>query len=330
MGLDIANIFSESWFGTQHKTKDLVSLENNIDSNLRKKVYQKLEELDVVKLTKREKTGSGFVETPLTPEEIEKAEEVRTVRLSDIKAFLEKFDGKVLEAVDFLIDFDKKKDVKGEWNQNTRNTGELAVYHPLTVLKILVEEFNFDSKDKGFVKLFVASVLHDTYEDKREGKGQIFWKDSGNFLKEIKSRFKGEVNVLLGGLTKFKENGIVGDTQTYDNVMEVALIHPGILKIKLADRLHNWRTIDGMILPKKAEAVRETLEFFRPIAVRLGMTKVVAEFDENIEKVRQEVAEYNKTKRTEDPTIEINEKNMYDITPWFVQLGKIDIAQVTK
>lgn len=192
------------------------------------------------------------------------ASDAEDERLSEKIKFLEEMNIKVIEAFDFLLDFDKRRDDNGKFTQNTRKSGEIYAYHPLEVLRILVDEFNFDNRDERFTDLFIATILHDAYEDELEGKGRQFWmKKDKKLLHIIKSKFKSDGILLrLDGVSKFKKDGVVYDQKTYDNVMQAALVYPDILKLKLADRLHNWRTIGSMSLRKKLESARETKEFF--------------------------------------------------------------------
>lgn len=247
-------------------------------------------------------------------------------RLNEKIKFLEEMNIKVIEAFDFLLDFDKKLDDKtGMYVQNTRRSGEIYAYHPLEVLRILVNEFNFDNKDERFTDLFVATILHDAYEDELEGKGKQFWmKKDKKLLHVIKSKFKSDGILLrLDGVSKFKKDGIVYDQKTYDNVMQAALVYPDILKLKLADRLHNWRTIDSMSLRKKLDSARETKEFFLPIAERLGMSAVVDEFNKHIGNVLLEAENYN---LEHVDKLVPNFENLYDISPWWSQIGKMEVS----
>jgi (p)ppGpp synthase/HD superfamily hydrolase len=251
--------------------------------------------------------------------EIVSAKENSFKRVEDTKRLLSQMDIKVLEAVDFLIEFDKNnKD--GEWKQNTRRSGEMSIYHPLTVLSILVNEFGFNKQDPNFTDLYIASILHDVYEDEMEGKGRRFWKNGSRLaINEIKNKFGDKVSEMVDGLSKFKENGKVNDKATYESLLTLALVHPGLLKIKLADRLHNWRTIRSMELPKKIESVKETQEFFMPIAIKVGMAKVVAEFDDCIVKVKSEVVAYNK--ENADRSLQMLTPGDFNIDIWLKQVG---------
>jgi hypothetical protein len=238
-------------------------------------------------------------------------------RVKDSEILLSQMDIKVLEAVDFLIEFDKIN-IGGELKRHVRDSGEMYIYHSLNVLNILVSEFGFNKQDPSFTDFYIATVLHDTYEDEMEGKGYRFW-GKESVLKVIKDRFGTRVGEMVYGVSKYKEGGKVDDTATYENVLRIALVYPEILKLRLADRLHNWRTIEAMKLPKKIESVKETQEFFRPIAVKLGMIKVVEEFDDCIAKVKSEVDAYNK--ENADRSLQMLIPGDFNINFWLDQIG---------
>ena len=244
--------------------------------------------------------------------------------------FLERFNKSVLDAFVFLLDFDKKLDREtGEYVQNTRRSGEIYAYHALEVLRIIVDEFGFDCKNEKFTDLFVATILHDTYEDELEGKGRYFWKkEDMKLLHMIKSKFKSDGLLLrLDGVSKHKEHGTVNDQETYNSVMRAALVYPDVLKLKLADRLHNWRTIDSMPLTKKLESVRETREFFLPVAEHLGMSKVVDDFNSYIDIVLEELVTYNSQ---HDNKLVADFENMYDISPWWPRMTEANDSYPAK
>ena len=151
-----------------------------------------------------------------------------------------------------------------------RKTGEPYIIHPLAVKKIL-EEWNMDEDT------IIAGILHDTVED------------TPLTLKEIEEQFGKDVAFLVNGVTKLsKARSGMKDLdeylpQTGDNLLKL-LIATGqdirVLIIKLADRLHNLRTLGALPPEKQKKIARESLEVFAPLADRLQMGRVRVEIEE--------------------------------------------------
>lgn len=142
-----------------------------------------------------------------------------------------------------------------------RKTGEPYIIHPLAVKKIL-EEWGMDEDT------VIAGILHDTVED------------TNLTLSDIKQEFGESVAFLVDGVTKLStaRDGM-RDIDTYlpetkDNFLRL-LIALGddirVLIIKLADRLHNLRTLSALPPDKQRKIAKETLEVFAPLADRLNM-----------------------------------------------------------
>ena len=151
-----------------------------------------------------------------------------------------------------------------------RKTGEPYIIHPLAVMKIL-EEWNMDEDS------VVAGVLHDTVED------------TELTLKDIEDEFGKNVAFLVNGVTKLsKARSDMKNLDEYlpetsDNLLKL-LIATGqdirVLIIKLADRLHNLRTLSALPPDKQQKIARESLDVFAPLADRLQMGRVRVEIEE--------------------------------------------------
>ncbi len=151
-----------------------------------------------------------------------------------------------------------------------RKTGEPYIIHPLAVMKIL-EEWNMDEDS------IVAGVLHDVVED------------TDVTLKEIEEEFGKDVAFLVNGVTKLgKARSDMKNLDEYlpetsDNLLKL-LVATGqdvrVLIIKLADRLHNLRTLSALPPDKQQKIARESLEVFAPLADRLQMGRVRVEIEE--------------------------------------------------
>ena len=142
-----------------------------------------------------------------------------------------------------------------------RKTGEPYIIHPLAVKKIL-EEWGMDEDT------IIAGILHDTVED------------TDLTLDDIKKEFGESVAFLVDGVTKLStaRNGM-RDIDTYlpatkDNFLRLMIALGDdirVLIIKLADRLHNLRTLSALPPDKQKKIAKETLEVFAPLADRLNM-----------------------------------------------------------
>ncbi|MBR3257194.1 bifunctional (p)ppGpp synthetase/guanosine-3',5'-bis(diphosphate) 3'-pyrophosphohydrolase [Candidatus Saccharibacteria bacterium] len=142
-----------------------------------------------------------------------------------------------------------------------RRTGEPYIIHPLAVKKIL-EEWEMDEDT------IIAGILHDVVED------------TSVTLEEIKTEFGESVAFLVDGVTKLSEvRKNMHDIDTYlpetkDNFLRLMIALGSdirVLIIKLADRLHNARTLSALPPAKQKKIALETLEIFAPLADRLNM-----------------------------------------------------------
>ena len=151
-----------------------------------------------------------------------------------------------------------------------RKSGDDYIVHPLAVMKIL-EDWKMDEDT------VIAGVLHDTVED------------TNLTLDEIKNEFGESVAFLVDGVTKLgKVREGMKDIDTYlpqtkDNLLRL-LVATGadirVLIIKLADRLHNLRTLSALTADKQKKIAKESLEVFAPLADRLNMGRLRVEMSD--------------------------------------------------
>jgi guanosine-3',5'-bis(diphosphate) 3'-pyrophosphohydrolase len=144
-----------------------------------------------------------------------------------------------------------------------RRSGDPYITHPLAVANILAE-LGVDTTT------LVAALLHDTVED------------TGYTMEALTADFGEEVAHLVDGVTKLDkvELGTAADAETIRKMI-IAMARDGrVLVIKVADRLHNMRTMRFLPPEKQARKARETLEVIAPLAHRLGMATVKWELED--------------------------------------------------
>ena len=147
----------------------------------------------------------------------------------------------------------------------TRKTGEPYIYHPVEVARILAD-MHMDYQS------IVAAILHDVIEDTATPKEQV------------EAEFGEEIAELVDGVSKLTQIkfGSQAEAQAENfRKMLLAMVRDiRVIIVKLADRLHNMRTLGVMRPDKRRRIARETLDIYAPIANRLGMNQVRIELEE--------------------------------------------------
>jgi len=151
-----------------------------------------------------------------------------------------------------------------------RKTGDPYIYHPLEVARIVTGEIGL-----GEISI-VCALLHDVVED------------TVHTLSDIERVFGPEVSRIIDGLTKIKDifdsktDALTYSAQaeTFKKMLLTLSDDVRVILIKIADRLHNMRTLDAMPAEKQLKTASETIYWFAPLAHRLGLYAIKSELED--------------------------------------------------
>ncbi|MET9811140.1 bifunctional (p)ppGpp synthetase/guanosine-3',5'-bis(diphosphate) 3'-pyrophosphohydrolase [Streptomyces halstedii] len=163
-----------------------------------------------------------------------------------------------------LRQIERAYQVAERWHRGQkRKSGDPYITHPLAVTTILAE-LGMDPAT------LMAGLLHDTVEDTEYG------------LDTLRKDFGDQVALLVDGVTKLDKVkfGEAAQAETVRKMVVAMAKDPRVLVIKLADRLHNMRTMRYLKREKQEKKARETLEIYAPLAHRLGMNTIKWELED--------------------------------------------------
>ena len=160
----------------------------------------------------------------------------------------------------------KAFDVSLEAHKNMRRkSGEPYIYHPIAVARIVAEEIGLGTT------AIVGALLHDTVEDTELS------------LDDVEHTFGPKVRAIIDGLTKISDVFDASSSSQAENFRKMLLTLSDdvrVILIKLADRLHNMRTLDSMRQDKQLKIASETLYMYAPLAHRLGLYSMKTELED--------------------------------------------------
>ncbi len=152
-----------------------------------------------------------------------------------------------------------------------RKSGEPYVFHPIEVARICYEELGLGATS------VVAALLHDIVED------------TDTTLEEIDQIFGPKIQRIVDGLTKLDGTYNIENKQAenFKKVLSSLVYDVRVVLIKMADRLHNLRTIDSMPKQKQIRIAAETSYIYTPLAHRLGLYNIKTEFNDICMKINE-------------------------------------------
>ena len=192
------------------------------------------------------------------PEDFTSVEELHERLFSTIR--------KYHPSTDFTMIEDAFRLAEKAHEHQSRKSGEPYLIHPVCVA-IILAELELDKET------IIAGLLHDVVED------------TPVTLEDIRVQFNEEIALLIDGVTKLGKLSYSHDKMDIqaENLRKMFLAMAKdirVILIKLADRLHNMRTLQYMTPEKQKEKARETMDIYAPIADRLGISKIKVELDD--------------------------------------------------
>ncbi|MFZ4057059.1 MAG: RelA/SpoT family protein [Ferruginibacter sp.] len=146
-----------------------------------------------------------------------------------------------------------------------RKSGEPYILHPLAVARICVDEIGLG------IRSTICALLHDTVED------------TDITLEDIQREFGSEIARIVDGLTKISsvmDNNTSQQAENFKKILLTLTDDPRVILIKLADRLHNMRTMDSMKREKQLKISSETVYVYAPLAHRMGLYAIKTEMED--------------------------------------------------
>ena len=146
-----------------------------------------------------------------------------------------------------------------------RKSGEPYIYHPIAVAHIAAKEIGLGTTS------IICALLHDVVED------------TDYSLKDIEKLFGEKVSKIIDGLTKIQDvfdKNVSMQAENFRKMLRTLSDDVRVILIKLADRLHNMRTLDAMKKPKQLKIASETLYLYAPLAHRLGLYAIKTELED--------------------------------------------------
>ncbi len=189
-----------------------------------------------------------------------------------------------------------------------RKSGEPYILHPIAVARICAEEIGLGPT------AIISALLHDVVED------------TDLTLDDVRAEFGTHIAQIVDGLTKLDSayNAESPQAENFKKILSTLVVDVRIVLIKMADRLHNLRTIGSMAPNKQLKIAAETTYIYTPLAHRLGLYAIKSEFQDLCLKITHR-EEYNEVARQLNETKRTREAYIQEfIKPLKVALDSID------
>ena len=159
-----------------------------------------------------------------------------------------------------------------------RKTGEPYIYHPIAVAKIVADEIGLGATS------IAAALMHDVVED------------TDYTLEDIEKLFGKKIAKIIDGLTKIavlNKQDVSIQSENYKKLLLTLSEDVRVILIKIADRLHNMRTLESMREDKQLKIASETIFIYAPLAHRMGLYNIKSELEDLSLKYTKPDAYYN-------------------------------------
>ena len=227
--------------------------------------------------------------------------------LRKAKPILEPGDAKLIKRA-FTIALEAHKDMR-------RKSGEPYIFHPLAVAEICVEEIGLGTTS------VIAALLHDVVED------------TDIELEDIERLFDKKIAKITDGLTKISgvfDYGTSAQAENFRKMLFTLSEDVRVILIKLADRLHNMRTLVSMPRNKQLKIASETIYLYAPLAHRLGLNAIKSELEDLYLKFTDESVYEEIASKIDNTRTSRNKFIKLFITPVKEELDKLDISYEIK
>ncbi len=194
----------------------------------------------------------------------------KSLILSAYKSLLRSFKRKLEKKEQAMVQMAFELAASAHQHQR-RKSGEPYVLHPIEVARICISEIGLGPTAA------IGALLHDVVED------------TDVRLPEIHNKFGGLISLIVDGLTKLDSlhDSESPQAENISKVLKAMLEDVRVVLIKMADRLHNLRTIQSMPMHKQLKIAAETSTIYAPIAHRLGLYKIKTEFQDTCLKITE-------------------------------------------
>ncbi|MBS1542602.1 MAG: bifunctional (p)ppGpp synthetase/guanosine-3',5'-bis(diphosphate) 3'-pyrophosphohydrolase [Bacteroidetes bacterium] len=227
--------------------------------------------------------------------------------LRKAKPFLKGDDAKRIKRA-FTLALDAHKDMR-------RRSGELYIFHPLSVAEICVEEIGLGTTS------IIAALIHDVVED------------TDIELADIERMFGKKIAKIVDGLTKIKgvfEYGTSAQAENFRKMLFTLSEDVRVILIKLADRLHNMRTLESMPRNKQLKVASETIYLYAPLAHRLGLNAIKTELEDLYLRFTDDNVYYDIVNKINETKTSRNKFIKQFVAPIKEELDRLDVEYEIK